>query len=275
MKRILTAIAMAVILIPILIWGDHFHIFDMFCLLAAAGAAWELRVMTGKTRPQPRWVDLLAIILSAGVYAALRFSTETAGVSLYAAVLALFLVCGFLLVFVEGFKSDDFGNFLSAAVYGSVGFAAIAVLRNADIHWVIYILLGAMLTDTAAYFFGIRFGKHRLCPTISPKKSVEGAIAGTVFGAAATISYAFFVPFFPEGFHPVVIILVSIAIPIVAQVGDLVASKLKRSYGIKDYSNLFPGHGGILDRFDSTMFAAAFLVLVLLIAMAVFVPATL
>ena len=275
MKRILTAVAMAAILIPVLIWGDRYYIFDGFCLLASAGAAWELRAMTGKTRPQPRWVDALAIVLAAGVFAALRFGPATGGVSLYAAVLSLFLVGGFLLVFVEGFKSDDFGNFLSAAVYASVGFAAIALLRSASIHWVIYVLLGAMLTDTAGYFFGTRFGRHRLCPTISPKKSIEGAIAGTVFGAAATIAYAFLVPFYPDGSHPVLIVLVSLALPIVAQIGDLVASKLKRSHGIKDYSNLFPGHGGILDRFDSTMFTAAFLVLALLIAFAWFAPLTL
>ncbi len=275
MKRILTAVAMAVILIPILVWGDRYHIFDGFCLLASAGAAWELRAMTGRTRPQPRWVDASAIVLAAGVFAALRFGPETGGVSLYAAVLALFLVGGILLVFVEGFKSDDFGNLLSAAVYGSVGFAAIALLRNESIHWVIYILLGAMLTDTAAYFFGTRFGRHRLCPSISPKKSIEGAIAGTVFGAAATIAYAFLVPFYPAGTHPVLIVGVSLSLPIVAQIGDLVASKLKRSHGIKDYSNLFPGHGGILDRFDSTMFSAAFLVLVLAIAMAWLVPTAL
>ncbi len=275
MKRILTAVAMAAVLIPVLIWGDRYYIFDGFCLLASAGAAWELRAMTGKTRPQPRWIDALAIVLAALVFAAIRFSAEGATGSVQIVILLLFLVGGFLLVFVDGFKSDDFGNLLSAAVYASVGFAAIAILRAESIHWIIYLLLGAMLTDTAAYFFGTRFGRHRLCPLISPKKSVEGAIAGTVFGAAATIAYAFLVPFYPDWCPPVMMVLISVALPIVAQIGDLVASKLKRSYGIKDYSNLFPGHGGILDRFDSTMFAAAFLVLALSLMMALFGPTTL
>ncbi|MCK7486442.1 MAG: polyprenyl diphosphate synthase [Bacillus subtilis] len=272
MKRILTAVAMAAVLIPILIWGDRFYIFDAFCLIAAAGAAWELRAMTGKTRPQPRWLDAIAIVLCRRLRRGAlrrrhvrpaRFPPRSS--------------CSSSSADSCSSSSRDSNPTISATSFPPPSTAPSASRRspcsaNLSIHFVVYILLGAMLTDTAAYFFGTRFGRHRLCPAISPKKSIEGAVAGTVFGAAATIAYAFLVPFYPAGFHPVVIILVSVALPIVAQIGDLVASKLKRSHGIKDYSNLFPGHGGILDRFDSTMFSAAFMVLVLLIAMALSVP---
>jgi len=272
MKRIATAAVMAAVMIPILVWGHHYFIFDLSCLLLSLAAAWEFRAMTAKTRPQPRRIDVLAILLTGGVYAGLRFSAATGGLSLYAAALALFLAGGLALVFVEGFKADDFGNLLATAVYGGVGFAALAVLRDESVHWVVYVLLAAMVTDTAAYLFGTRFGTHRLCPTVSPKKSVEGAIAGTVFGTAAATAYALLLHLFPASFHPVTVGVVSFTLTMVAQVGDLVASKFKRSHGIKDYSNLFPGHGGVLDRFDSTMFAAAFLLFVLLAAAVLSAP---
>jgi phosphatidate cytidylyltransferase len=266
MKRIVTAVAMAVVMVPILIWGGVYHIFDAFVLLLAGFGAWEMRRMTAKARPQPLWIDLLAALLCGGVYLAVRFAVATSGVSLAAGVLGLVLSGGILLVAVDGFGSDDFGNLLAAAVYPGVGFAAVAVLRDLDLFWVVYVLVAAMVTDSAAYSFGTRFGRHRLCPRISPKKSIEGAIAGSVFGTAAGTAFALLLNLFPAGTSWILVVLVSFALTVVSQTGDLVASKLKRSHGIKDFSNLFPGHGGVLDRFDSSIFAAAFLLLVLLVA---------
>ncbi|MFH1006705.1 MAG: phosphatidate cytidylyltransferase [Candidatus Latescibacterota bacterium] len=106
--------------------------------------------------------------------------------------------------------------------------------------------------DTAAYFVGRRFGRHKLFPRVSPKKSVEGAIGGLIgslavaFVAACTVT-----PFLPMGHHLALGAIVGVA----GQVGDLAESQLKRDAGVKDSSTLLPGHGGILDRFDSLFFA--------------------
>jgi len=120
-----------------------------------------------------------------------------------------------------------------------------------------YVVLGAFASDTFAYFIGCRFGKHKLCPTVSPNKSVEGAIGG-VFGVV--VSYAILTvvanTYFNFNMDIVYWILIAIVASIVGQMGDLTESAIKRYIGIKDFGKLMPGHGGILDRFDSIMFVA-------------------
>ena len=129
-----------------------------------------------------------------------------------------------------------------------------------------YVFVIVTMTDIFAYLIGRKLGKHKLCPEISPAKSVEGAIAGGLIGgilgtaSAFLFRLVFFVPEFGVVNNiilVVIVLVVSIIISIMGQFGDLVASKFKRSYEIKDYSNIFPGHGGVLDRFDSLMMAGS------------------
>ncbi len=116
--------------------------------------------------------------------------------------------------------------------------------------WLIFLI--AFGTDTFAYLIGSKFGKHKLSPKISPKKSVEGSFGGIVGSIVATLIYANLVNIEPA------LSLVTIALigSIVSQLGDLSASKIKRLAGLKDFGRLMPGHGGMLDRFDSVLFTA-------------------
>lgn len=120
-----------------------------------------------------------------------------------------------------------------------------------------YVVLGAFASDTFAYFIGSRFGKNKLCPTVSPNKSVEGAIGG-VFGVVLSYTILTIIAniYFNFNMNIVYWILVAIVASIVGQMGDLTESAIKRYVGIKDFGKLMPGHGGILDRFDSIMFVA-------------------
>lgn len=123
-------------------------------------------------------------------------------------------------------------------------------LANNEIIWLIFII--AWATDTFAYFGGYFFGKRKLCPNISPKKTVEGAISG-VLGcmlSCGIFAYVFFIEYM------VMIVILGMIGSILSQLGDLTASQIKRYVGIKDFGNLIPGHGGILDRFDSILFTA-------------------
>ena len=133
----------------------------------------------------------------------------------------------------------------------------------------------AWLADTGAYFTGVFFGKHKLCPKISPKKTVEGAIGGVlgtmVFGVLVTVIYSIAADRMEEFTRSnigvsmyVIIALLACVAAVLGIYGDLFASVVKRQCGIKDYGTIFPGHGGILDRFDSVMFIAPFVTMVVI-----------
>lgn len=122
-------------------------------------------------------------------------------------------------------------------------------------------------TDTFAYIVGVKFGKHKMAPVISPKKSVEGAIGGVVITAALNVLLLYFFTigcknlydytiFGESAIKYLYIIPISMVLSLVSMLGDLSASVIKRNYGIKDYGKLIPGHGGIMDRFDSCIFVA-------------------
>ena len=130
--------------------------------------------------------------------------------------------------------------------------------------FILYVALGACLNDAFAYFVGVFFGKHKMNPRISPKKTWEGFFGGVILTSAFISGFAFIMS--AVG-HPVLaglldinhwyhIIILSTLIPLVSVLGDLVFSSIKRHYEIKDFSRLIPGHGGILDRLDSIIFAA-------------------
>jgi phosphatidate cytidylyltransferase len=111
-------------------------------------------------------------------------------------------------------------------------------------------------TDTGAYFFGRALGRHKLIPSVSPAKTVEGAVGGVVVAVVAAWLYVMFLlePFAQLSMVPVGLVVFAIVISVVAQIGDLAESLFKRDAGVKDSSRLLPGHGGILDRFDSLLF---------------------
>ncbi|MBR1591985.1 MAG: phosphatidate cytidylyltransferase [Ruminococcus sp.] len=138
--------------------------------------------------------------------------------------------------------------------------------RYSESHGIILLVLGlggAWLADSGAYFTGVAVGKHKLCPEISPKKTVEGFIGGIVTNAvvfvAIDIVYSNF--FAPEHSMPTAAACLLMALAgavcgVVGTIGDLSASMIKRQIGFKDYGNIMPGHGGMMDRFDSVLFVA-------------------
>lgn len=145
------------------------------------------------------------------------------------------------------------------------------------VFFILLILCFAWGGDTCAYFAGRAFGKHKLCPVVSPKKTVEGAIGGVlgtmVFGVLVTVIYSIAADRMEEFTRSnigvsmyVIIALLACVAAVLGIYGDLFASVIKRQCGIKDYGTIFPGHGGILDRFDSVMFIAPFVTMVVIAA---------
>ena len=120
-------------------------------------------------------------------------------------------------------------------------------------------LAGAWMSDTGAYFFGVFFGKHKLAPKISPKKTIEGAIGGVIVAVVSLILFSYIYSLIlsylgiSATINYLILIIISPLISLVSIVGDLTASIIKRQFNIKDFGNIMPGHGGVLDRFDSVL----------------------
>ncbi len=137
--------------------------------------------------------------------------------------------------------------------------------KMSESHGVIYIVLalcGAWIADSGAYFVGTFMGKHKLCPDISPKKTIEGFVGGLVVTGLFFIAFNFiYVKYFAQGVSVNYIssFFLGIICAVIGTIGDLTASLIKRKCGIKDYGKLMPGHGGFMDRFDSVLFVAPFM----------------
>lgn len=131
-------------------------------------------------------------------------------------------------------------------------FNLLMLLFNGDKFVLLYLLLIATMTDTFAMLIGCLIGKHKLLPDVSPKKSVEGSIAGSLL--ATIISSIYYFNILDKGINIIGLVAMSLVLSILGQLGDLFFSKIKRENNIKDFSKLMPGHGGILDRFDSLTF---------------------
>lgn len=148
------------------------------------------------------------------------------------------------------FTFDDAGVLTLAMLYIGMGFHYFISARSDGFTTLLFAMLIVWLTDSGAYMIGRQLGKHKLAPQISPNKTWEGSIGGTV---AATIILAIYLWFFPVGYSWIVMIILTLVLSIIGQFGDLVESALKRFYGVKDSGRILPGHGGILDRFDSML----------------------
>lgn len=145
--------------------------------------------------------------------------------------------------------------------YMTIAISALVILTFAhpkhDLVMVLPVVIGALVTDTCAYFVGVFFGKHKLAPDLSPKKTVEGSVGGSVCCVIVFYIYAYAVEQL-TALSPrwLMIGVFGVFISILAQIGDLFMSKIKRENGIKDFGTIFPGHGGMLDRFDSILTCA-------------------
>ncbi|KRM12052.1 phosphatidate cytidylyltransferase [Paucilactobacillus suebicus] len=148
------------------------------------------------------------------------------------------------------FTFDDAGVLTLAMLYIGTGFHYFVSARAVGLTTLLFGMFVVWLTDSGAYMIGRKIGKHKLAPKISPNKTWEGSVGGTI---AATIILAIYLWFFPVGYNWIVMIILTVMLSIVGQFGDLIESSLKRYYGVKDSGRILPGHGGILDRFDSML----------------------
>ena len=184
----------------------------------------------------------------------------------FLSLIVMSLVVITLMVVLAGKVERGIGkisSFVFGTIYIPLGFSFLVLIRQLPFWygenykmgalWIIFVLLSVWSCDTFAYFVGVAIGKHPLSPQISPKKTWEGAVAGFL-GAILAAPFCYFL-FFKKA--PLAhLLVISIIVGIFGQIGDLLESLLKRNANVKDTSNLIPGHGGVLDRFDSLLFVS-------------------
>ena len=267
--RALTSLGIAVVGIPLLIFSEYI-IFPIALSILAFISAFEMLRALGVHKNAfvavPSYILALALPFPTFFMAGKEKTyILIIALSFFAFLLYLF----FLAVFMRGaLKFSDIGCVFISLVYVIVSFTSFGILRYlpGGLWNLCLIFVGAWGCDVFAYLVGSMIGKHKLIPEISPKKTVEGSLGGIICATGGFALFGFIVSLTTESIpnYPVLLIAGFIS-SIVAQLGDLIASLIKREKGIKDYGNILPGHGGIMDRFDSALAVSCVLMVICLL----------
>lgn len=247
-QRVITAVVALIIFIPIVFLGGT--LIEIAALALAVVAMSEVLIMKRILLVTPEAIisilGTLFLVAPKSWMHDLPSQINTPFVSLIFAIALMVRV-----VFSKNrFNFDDAGVLTLTMLYIGFGFNMFVQARTVGLGMLMYLLLTVWSTDSGAYLVGRKIGKTKLAPQISPNKTWEGSIGGTV--VAIIVGIIFSVTGLIH-FGILVIILMTLFLSIAGQLGDLVESSLKRYYGVKDSGRILPGHGGILDRFDSLL----------------------
>ncbi|MFC6170095.1 phosphatidate cytidylyltransferase [Loigolactobacillus jiayinensis] len=258
-QRVITAVIALIIFIPIVLIGGI--TFDIMAIVLGLVGISEIFIMRKKII-----VSLEALLGAIAVLVIMVPNTWLpAGTNrLFIFYLVIMLMLVHMVFSKNRVNFDDVGVTGIAAVYIGLGFHYFIAARQESLMMLFYILFTIWATDIGAYQIGRKLGKHKLAPQVSPNKTWEGSIGGTL---CAVIIGGVFVAFVPEIqlYSLPTMIFFTFIFSICGQLGDLVESSYKRHYGVKDSGKILPGHGGILDRFDSLLFVLPILHLFTLI----------
>jgi phosphatidate cytidylyltransferase len=248
-QRIITAIIAAAVFLPIVFFGGLPFVLLAY-LLATVGLYELFKMRNLNIFSVPGFLStlLLWVILFPSKYSTLEifnYSKEELGIAL------VLLLLTYSVITKNKFSFEDVAFILLSAIYVGIGFHYFIETRYGGLVYIFYSLFIIWATDSGAYFIGRALGKRKLWPEISPNKTVEGFIGGIVCAVIIGIIFALF-----TNINATVSSLIGITIflSIFGQIGDLVESAFKRHFNVKDSGQFLPGHGGILDRFDSLLF---------------------
>lgn len=212
-----------------------------------------------RTGDKANALEIAGMVAIAGYYLLVYFTgTHT---HLIMAVVLLLIALMFVYVFsFPKYTADQVMSTYFCLIYAPVMLSFVYMTRQLEygIYLVWMIFISSWISDTCAYLVGVLLGKHKLAPKLSPKKSIEGSVGGILGAAIVGAIFGYFLLDKELGGHQYgVMLFVTGAVgSVISQVGDLAASAIKRNHNIKDYGKLIPGHGGIMDRFDSVIFTA-------------------
>ena len=265
LKRVITGVVAFIVFLPFLFFSDTYAFvafWQAICLISA----YELLKCTGLLSHLSVAIPTFAFAGTLPMFTRLFVSREKFfTICAIYAFLYLFVLAS-AAVFSKGrYKIPDEMLLFGAVFYVTVSISAIVMLRDEDCGQYVYLLafITAWGSDIFAYFCGMLLGKHKLIPEVSPKKTVEGAVGGLLCCVGLTLLYGFLIGncfgVLPNYLH---LAIAGAVMSLASMLGDLIMSYIKRHYGIKDYGWLLPGHGGVLDRFDSVLATAPLLLII-------------
>lgn len=252
-NRILSSILLALICIPFIIKGGMF--FAGIILVFGIIAFKELFDLKLRKRNLAWLLEILAY-LAVGFLILNNYQSKELSVVLDYRILT-FMIFAFLVPLViigdnDKYNLQDALYLLGCVLFIGLSFNLMIIIRNYSVNHFVYFLLVAVFTDIFALVTGKLIGRVKLAESISPNKTLEGFIGGTVMGTFVGVLY--YLTVINSQIPFIHILIVTITLSIIGQIGDLIFSQIKRLYKKKDFSNLIPGHGGILDLFDSLVF---------------------
>lgn len=262
--RVISAATALAIFIPIIILGGN--IFKVaISILGVLGLKELINIREGKKKIPVvikvfSYILILLLIINNSFEKEIIFNVNYIIVS----IIAMFIMLP--VVFIN--DNDKYNISDALFLFGSIMFLGLAfniflILRNYDIKYFLLLFIITISTDTFAYISGSLSGRTKLCPKISPKKTVEGLVIGSLFGTIVTSAYYYIN--INDSINLFYLISTILLLSLLGQVGDMFFSTIKRHYDKKDFSNIMPGHGGILDRLDSAIFVAFGLIIFLTI----------
>jgi len=265
-SRVITGLLIGILVIPLILLGNIPYLVGITLLLG--GVAYEV----SNIKKPHILIKILTVLLVAGFSIYNYFNVENAS---HISVLSIFLPIFIYYLIALWYEKFDFkeATFLGLfTILMNLFSKSLFYIRsiNDNANALAFVILTTCSVDIFALFVGCKFGKHKLNPRISPKKSIEGSIGGIVCALTLALIFNWFFPVFETEntknvlnlafninltmVEPLKVILIALALTTIGQIGDLVFSMIKRHYEIKDFSNLLPGHGGLADRIDSICF---------------------
>lgn len=253
MERLISAIVALAIFIPIFIIGGS--IYNIAILVLSVLALKEFLSIKQTKKELPTFITFISYVLLT-LFVLTNITNKDILFSIdYRIISGLFLVFTIPTVLYHDrslYSIVDAFYLIGGIFFLGISFSLMILVRNVGLSTIIYLFLITIMTDTYAYLIGKLIGKHKLLESISPNKTWEGTLGGTIMGTF--IGTCYYLTVIDQTLPLYVLILMTLFLSIIGQFGDLFFSAIKRYYGKKDFSNIMPGHGGILDRLDSIIF---------------------
>lgn len=250
-KRIISAAIAIAILLPVFLIGGL--LFKLAVAVIAGLGFYEILKLKKSHKKYPMYIKFLSILLLELVILNTVGKPVVFGLN-YVTLALTVLVLLIPTIFTKKEEYDTKDAFYLIGTINLLGlvFHLMSTIFLDNKYCFLYLLLIAIVTDTFAMLGGLLIGKHKLIPSVSPKKSVEGSICGSVLGAI--LPSIFYYNVVTSDINIFILLIMTLILSILGQIGDLLFSKIKRENDIKDFSNIMPGHGGVLDRLDSSSF---------------------